>query len=162
MPTKRFNQKGFTLVELLVVVTILAILATIGFTIFNGTQKTARDAKRKGDIDAIAQAMEVNYGKTTGGLYDSLKSSMFSSGKIPTDPINAGSNCSNKTCVYCYRQGNAAQTTGVCDAPNSNPIPATDPSKPDGGATTPFWIVCADLESPPTGGDAFYCRANQQ
>ena len=54
---------GFTLVELLVVISIIAVLSVIGVTVFSGVQKSARDAKRRGDIDAISKALEVHYGK---------------------------------------------------------------------------------------------------
>ena len=50
---------GFTLVELLIVISIIAVLSVIGVTVFSGVQKSARDAKRRGDIDAIAKALEV-------------------------------------------------------------------------------------------------------
>ena len=50
--------KGFSLVELLVVISIIAILSVIGITVFTGVQKGARDARRRGDIHAIAQALE--------------------------------------------------------------------------------------------------------
>lgn len=84
-----FAQKGFTLVELLVVITIIAILSVIGITIFTGVQKSARDAKRRGDVDSIAKAMEVHFGETRVGWYAPLKDSYFASGKIPVDPKNA-------------------------------------------------------------------------
>ena len=60
------NQKGFTLVELLVVIVILAILGVIAVTIFSGTQSKARDSKRKEDISSMASAMEANYIVGTG------------------------------------------------------------------------------------------------
>lgn len=51
------NKRGFTLIELLVVLSIIAILATIGIVLFSGTQKTAQNAKRKGDLQDIKTAM---------------------------------------------------------------------------------------------------------
>ena len=66
MPSVR---KGFTLVELLVVITIIAVLSMIGMTIFSGVQKNARDAKRRADLDAIHTALELY--KVANGHYPS-------------------------------------------------------------------------------------------
>ena len=46
LPKLKTNPLGFTLVELLVVVAIIAVLSVIGITIFTGVQKNARDARR--------------------------------------------------------------------------------------------------------------------
>lgn len=40
-----FNQRGFTLLELMLVMAILGVLATIGFTAFKENQKHAADAQ---------------------------------------------------------------------------------------------------------------------
>lgn len=96
------NRKGFTLIELLVVIAIIAILSTIGLTLFNGAQNNARDARRKSDIDAIAAALE---GKRAPGTayYTVISGSDFSSGNIPTDTTAA------KYCIKTYNTVDGAK-----------------------------------------------------
>lgn len=56
------NQKqGFTLVELMIVMVIMGILATIGVTAFISSQVKGRDTTRKGNLKAISQAIEMYY-----------------------------------------------------------------------------------------------------
>lgn len=55
----KIKNKGFTLVELLVVILIIGILATVGLTMYSGVQKSARIAKRIEDLRAIKNALEV-------------------------------------------------------------------------------------------------------
>lgn len=52
---------GFTLVELLVVITIIGILATIGLVAFQSSQMRARDAQRKSDLEQISKSLELFY-----------------------------------------------------------------------------------------------------
>jgi len=59
---ERYRQ-GFTLIELMVAISIVAILATIGFSTFSQSQLRARDAKRKQDLRALATALELFYQK---------------------------------------------------------------------------------------------------
>jgi len=51
-------KKGFTLVELLVTITIIGILASIGLNTFTSAQKKSRDAKRKAYLRQITDALE--------------------------------------------------------------------------------------------------------
>jgi len=51
-------SKGFTLVELIVVITILAILWTIGFLSFQWYSSSARDSSRIADISGLIRLME--------------------------------------------------------------------------------------------------------
>lgn len=51
-------KKGFTLVELLVTITIIGILASIGLNTFTSAQKKSRDAKRKAYLRQIVDALE--------------------------------------------------------------------------------------------------------
>ena len=53
------NKKAFTLVELIVVITILAILWTIAFISLQWYSKQARDSKRISDINNIKKSLEL-------------------------------------------------------------------------------------------------------
>jgi uncharacterized protein (TIGR02145 family)/prepilin-type N-terminal cleavage/methylation domain-containing protein len=53
------NRKGFTLVELIVVITILAILWTIAFLSLQWYAKNARDSKRVWDVNNIKKSLEL-------------------------------------------------------------------------------------------------------
>lgn len=152
-PVLKFHNAGFTLIELLIVVTIISILTVIGITVYSGIQKNARDAVRKADIDAIANAMEANYSKTTAGTYDALAASMFSQSVVPTDPSNGQTGCGSATgpCNYCVRA-----TAGQCVGGTTGDT-KVGPGQPPSGAT---FTVCANLENYAT--NAYYCRSNQQ
>lgn len=84
LPITSNIRTGFTLVELMVVIAIMAILATISFSIFSGVQNNARDAKRREDIIAIANALEVN--KVQGAItYPQILSTYFAGNVVPTE-----------------------------------------------------------------------------
>ena len=85
----RTSRSGFTLVELLVVISIIAILAMVGFAILGSSGGKARDARRKSDIDQIAKAFEVNYNQDIG-KYVALTGRQFTSGITPTPPEGGG------------------------------------------------------------------------
>ena len=62
LPTHLFKQKkGFTLIEILVVIAIIAILSTVGISVYTQTQRLARDAKRKSDLKQIENALVLYY-----------------------------------------------------------------------------------------------------
>lgn len=142
------QYKGFTLIELLVVIAILAILATIGAVVYGPISKNARDARRREDINAIAQAMETNYIQSTG-KYQALVSSMFSSG-VPTDPVNSDN------FQYCAREtsDDSAPAMGACTGAD-----VISSGGPPHGDTYTKWVVCATLENSTPN---YYCRSNVQ
>lgn len=53
------NKKAFTLVELIVVITILAILATIGYTSFQWYKVSSRDSVRLSDIKSMEKILDL-------------------------------------------------------------------------------------------------------
>jgi prepilin-type N-terminal cleavage/methylation domain-containing protein len=60
------NNKGFTIVELLIVIVIIAILAALVLNSFRGVQERARDTKRQTDVNAQASQLEVYYTDNAG------------------------------------------------------------------------------------------------
>ncbi|MDD2916901.1 MAG: type II secretion system protein, partial [Candidatus Gracilibacteria bacterium] len=53
------NSHGFTLIELIVVITILVILGTIAFLNLGGFQSSARDGRRVSDMANIGKAIDL-------------------------------------------------------------------------------------------------------
>lgn len=169
LPTFSVNKKGFTLVELLVVISIIAILALIGFTVYSGVQKRARDAARREDVDAISKALEANYTQGTA-TYPAMADSMFSNG-VPRD--NTGSD-------YCIAFSSTvgasapAKPTGVNDWAAGTTCPSapvvtggwaevtgTGTARPPAGTTA--WTLCARLEDAAlVSPNNYFCRSNSQ
>lgn len=61
MVSLKQRQSGFTIVELLIVIVIIGILATLVIVTFSGVQQRARDSERKTDINAVAGQLEAFY-----------------------------------------------------------------------------------------------------
>lgn len=131
-------QRGFTLVELMVVISIVAVLATISFTLFQSTQASARDAKRRMDIDAVANSLEIHYDPATGTYPVSLDASWFSNKTIPEDPLN--------TSGYIY-------STNIPIGGSS--FVACAKLERNGGNFS-------DQGTTPSSNGVYYCKSNQQ
>ena len=54
-------KKGFTLVELLVVIAIIALLSTLSVVALNSARAKARDARRLSDIKQIRTALDMYF-----------------------------------------------------------------------------------------------------
>ena len=61
-------KKGFSLVELLVAIAIMAILMAVAITGLRGARQSARDATRKSDLEQYKIALE-GYSTNHGGSY---------------------------------------------------------------------------------------------
>ena len=79
------KSKGFSLVELLVVITIIAILSVVAYTAIGGQTIKARDSKRQQDMSTIQSAMElyfVEFSRYPGSL-ENGEATLAAGWKIP-------------------------------------------------------------------------------
>jgi len=67
---RNLGNRGFTIVELLIVIVVIGILALLVITTYSGIQAKARNAKRQTDIQAIQTQLEAFFSEN--GYYPSL------------------------------------------------------------------------------------------
>jgi type II secretion system protein G len=150
------TRSGFTIVELLVVIVVIAILAAITIVAYNGIQQRARDAQRRSDFATLEKALRLYRidnngfpqcaasGAFTAGV-DSANTCLLSVisaqlvpkyiGSLPKDPANTGS--------YQYRYAvGYGKASGSCTL---SYLPSQD-----------AYLLGTKLESTSTGACAGY------
>jgi len=153
------TRKGFTMIELLVVIAIIAVLSVIGMSAYNVFQKNARNARRLGDLEAIARALEVNKTKTG---YIALAPNQFVAGAIPF--VSAGFDPRNfPYCAYMFITGGGKPPNPDFSEwrPNKCPLGWGRVSAgvpPEG----PEWKVCVIYEAVGGAGQKVICKENSQ
>lgn len=124
MFNKLKNQKGFTLVELVVVMAIIGILVTIAVPMFSSSTNSAKDSKLKADLRSTDSALALIYAKNsaypaTQAAYDTAIAGYFAGG-APKD--TAGT-------VFTYTLNSATEytLTGVDTAGTTVKSPGSKP-----------------------------------
>lgn len=136
------KQKGFTIVELLIVIVVIAILAAITIVAFNGIQQRARVSTLQSDLSNAAKQMQLAKVDSTDESYPaSLPASTKASQGVVLQLASTGSN--NSFCINAY--GTSPYTVSSFDstsgktrdylcpgAPSGSPVGGTVPTAPRG------------------------------
>jgi prepilin-type N-terminal cleavage/methylation domain-containing protein len=97
----RKRKGGFTLIEMLIVITIIALLASLILVGMGGARAKARDSKRIADLHNVMNALELYYAKsgtyptasyTSSGGWATFITYLTTAGigvnQVPKDPLN--------------------------------------------------------------------------
>jgi len=101
-------RKGFTLLELIVVIIIVGVLATLGFTQYGAMIEKSRGAEAKaicGDIRKLAAAYRLERGTVTGVIASDLN--------IGTSTDQIPSTCSQSSHYFSYSVAAADPTITI-------------------------------------------------
>ena len=106
------NQKGFTIIELVVVIVILGILAAVAFPKFQDLSGDAKTAVVNGGKSALLSAAVISFAKA-GGVKQSLANIAL---QVTTDGITVGTGtCAAAEVKYTADPTNYSTTVNISD-----------------------------------------------
>lgn len=82
------KQKGFTIVELLIVIVVIAVLAAVTIVAYNGIQSRAYMSKAVSIVDDVVKIVELY--KVDNGVYPSTSGKYVCVGKLSDYPAENG------------------------------------------------------------------------
>jgi len=112
------SNKGFTLLELLIVIALIGILVSLGAASYTAAQKKTRDARRQADMKAIQDAFEQYYANNNGNYPTSASctaDTTYLPAGVPKDPktdVAYTITCDATGSTYCSCATMEGTTTG--------------------------------------------------
>jgi len=159
------SRQGFTIVELLIVIVVIAILASITIVSYNGITKRAKDSAIQSALSQATQKLELAKINDEGGVYPA---SMVAAGLggLTSDSENTysyGVSSDGKT--FCMALSKSGRTyfitsavlnpkTGICNGAVG--VPGTGDVATDGSSTTPTLSYNIFNSSAPGTGQTVY------
>lgn len=84
------KEAGFTLIELVIVIVILGILASVAIPKYEDMREQARVATLKGQVGSIRSALSIQYARTaltSAAAFPVLNGTIFADGSVPKEPV---------------------------------------------------------------------------
>lgn len=151
----KMRQRAFSLVELMVVVSIIAVVAGVGLVSVSRIQRSSRDTQRQSDLRAIQSALQQYYANeqhypdsmalngnaplnNCTGLTGCTPIRTYMQ-RTPTDPV-AGTGD-----PYCYTATRSVTNTATCSGGTAG--------------TCHYYELCARLENSSAAGGICTCDA---
>ena len=102
------RNKGFTLLELLVVISLIGLLTAIGVVNFQATNQRSRDGKRQADLEQLRTALEIARADSSNNTYPADLDSLVTGAYMPSLPVDP------KTGTYVYSPAGDFRTYSLC------------------------------------------------
>ena len=119
------KSKGFTMIELLVVATIMIVLTTVGLVSFQKTTRNSRNAKRKAALETVRQSLvlyrsDLGSYPSGGGTASAFNAMLI----IITDYVStANVTDPQNTDEFVYTYTSNGSTFSVCGYLDIDPAP---------------------------------------
>lgn len=150
MPFKfiKTQEDGFSLIELLVVISIIGLVTAVGASFVSSIQRSTRDAQREADMRVLQSALQQYY--ADNNFYpDNLTVPLGNGSAITNCTGKSGAPCSvvrtylsqtpkdpipSTTTPYCYRSQVSITNGNNCG--------------PGASGICHYYVLCANLENP--------------
>lgn len=137
----RINLRGFTIIELLVVIVIISVLSAFVIVPFTGAQKQSRDARRKSDVGQYRTALE-QFANNNAMAYPSRTTTVSADGSLCTDLGSNLASCpqdprESADSSFDYKYQSNGSGNGTVDATNYVLWAKLE-------ATADNWVLCSN------------------
>jgi prepilin-type N-terminal cleavage/methylation domain-containing protein len=156
------NKFGFTLIEMLVVIAIIAILASVFLVGLGGFRGSAYDSRRLSDLQRVQSYLElyynINRSYPSASDWQSLENALINANvgvtKLPRDPQGF-------SYEYGYCNGSQGYILAAKLNPNSSAFSDNDQNVYSGGSAGSSW-TCTGFQptqcgTPSPDGKRYYC-----
>ncbi len=130
MQKNKSKNQAFTLIEILVVATIIGILVTVAAVSFANSQKRSRNARRKADLETVRQALVLyrqdhgSYGDVAGG-FPTVVNNLSAGGYLTTNDIADPKTGNPAYSLICLNGASSDCNKVQLTASLENEVPAT-------------------------------------